>query len=249
MLVETTAIVLRRMRYGDTSIIATLLTADRGVESIIAKGARSAKSRMAALLEPFEELQVQYYVKPGRELHILRSAERVAIRHRIHSSYDHLLAALALVEIVLRLELPGHPAPDVFVALSDALAALDAAESTLTVIPIAFALRFAAAHGFSLEGDSRVIGALSDQSSEEYIFGVRFDEGKIVALDDRERSDAVQLAPMVARALLEIAATPFERLKSLSFAESVLYDCWAIAQRYLEYHFERRLSRTHSGRL
>lgn len=43
MLVRTRSIVLRRMRYGDTSIIATLLTADRGIESIIAKGARSAK--------------------------------------------------------------------------------------------------------------------------------------------------------------------------------------------------------------
>lgn len=80
MLVRTNAIVLRRLRYSDTSIIATLLTEQRGVESILAKGARSPKSRMAAVLEPLEQIDVQYYVKPGRELQLLRAAERTVLR-------------------------------------------------------------------------------------------------------------------------------------------------------------------------
>lgn len=114
MLVRTNAIVLRRLRYSDTSIIATLLTEQRGVESILAKGARSPKSRMAAVLEPLEQIDVQYYVKSGRELQLLRAAERTVLRRSIQSSYEHTVAALRIAELVLRLELPGHPHAEVY---------------------------------------------------------------------------------------------------------------------------------------
>ena len=50
---RTEAIVLRSIRYGEADRILHLYTPDRGRLSAIAKGARRARSRFGARLEPF----------------------------------------------------------------------------------------------------------------------------------------------------------------------------------------------------
>ncbi|MCX7930239.1 MAG: DNA repair protein RecO [Chlorobi bacterium] len=234
MLVHTNAIVLRRIRYGDTSVIATLLTAERGIESVLAKGARSAKSRTAGLLQPLEELLVQYYVKPGRELHILRSAERVVLRRRVPSSYEHTLAAMAMVEIVLRLELPGHAVPDVFALLSSSLAALDRSDILPMMYPVAFAFRFAAAHGFQ-------IGATEQMLGDRGFYRFRLDSGTFEQLSD---ADTGTVDWQTARAVVHLATMPIEQLSTVELAPSVVVQCQSLAERFLSYHFERAVRRS-----
>ncbi len=235
MIIRTRAIVLRRIRYSDTSIIATVLTPSRGIESILAKGARSAKSRASAILQPLEEIEIQYYVKPGRDLHILRSSERTAVRHRLHSSYEHTLAGLAMIEIVLRLELPGHPADEVFAVLAQALTALDAAESNVAAFPVAFAFRFAAAHGFPLS-----FPPLDVHSSSEYVFA--FDSGQLAPLHQSDAPGEL-LNFQTARALTVLATAPLESLAMFDLKPDAIDLCHHIAITFLSFHFERPLRR------
>lgn len=251
MLVRTNAIVLRRLRYSDTSIIATLLTEQRGVESILAKGARSPKSRMAAVLEPLEQIDVQYYVKPGRELQLLRAAERTVLRRSIQSSYEHTVAALRIAELVLRLELPGHPHAEVYELVEQTLAALDAAQSA-AAFPVAFALRYAAVHGFSLQLDVHDALPPLNHQSQPYI--LRLDRGTFepVLLDLAHRGSHADEVSSIGTHTLErrtlatlqtLGRTPLERLGDQQFESGVLEECRGIVERYLEFHFERRLRR------
>lgn len=234
MLVRTRSIVLRRMRYGDTSIIATLLTADRGIESIIAKGARSAKSRTAAMLQPFEELDVQYYAKPGRELHILRSAERTALRRRLMTQYEHTVVAYSIVEMVLRVELPGHPSPEVYGLVSATLAALDAVEVNVELFPIAFGLRLAALHGYPLQLEEWCADNFVDQ-----LFTFRLDTGTAYP-DKGAVSDWLYRVPgRVIEVLYQLQTKPLEELSTFSISPDDLLPCQSLVQKYLEYHFER----------
>lgn len=251
MLVRTNAIVLRRLRYSDTSIIATLLTEERGIESILAKGARSPKSRLAAILEPLEQLEVQYYIKPGREIHLLRTAERTCLRRSIHTSYEHTVAALRIAELVLRLELPAHPHTEVFELVNETLAALDATPSCSSAFPIAFGLRYAAVHGFSLHWD--VLDALSPvEQSQPFI--LRIDRGtfepaafdvvpKGLHSDDGPNAETQLLEHGTITALKTLGQSPLEHLGQEHFESDVLEECQGIVERYLEFHFERRLRR------
>ncbi|MCS7303179.1 MAG: DNA repair protein RecO [Candidatus Kapabacteria bacterium] len=252
MLVRTQAIVLRRLRYSDSSIIATLLTADRGVESIIAKGARSGKSRLAALLQPLEELELQYYVKPGRELHLLRSAERVHLRRRLLSSYDHALAGYAIAEIVLRIELPGHSSPEVFDLVRQALRALDQAENNPQVFLPAFALRYAAVHGFPLRiegnaGTEHMAPSFPVLDSSLSAYALMMEEGRLCPIQTIQSgrvSPENMIEPAVVAMLATLQRCPWEELSSVAMDTAMLSACQTLAYRYLEYHFERRIQRS-----
>lgn len=55
---QDTAIVLNRVEYGERDRILTLLTREHGKVTIIAKGVRSAKSKLAGGIELFSESQI-----------------------------------------------------------------------------------------------------------------------------------------------------------------------------------------------
>ncbi len=244
MLVRTNAIVLRRMRYSDTSIIATLLTEDRGIESVLAKGARSPKRRLAAVLEPLEQLEVLYYIKPGRELHILRSAERTRVRQRIQTSYDHTIAALKIAELVLNLELPSRPEPEVYRLATTVLATLDAAQRGIEAFPIAFALRIAAVHGFPLQLEY----ARSDMLMQQFIFDVGRgtvepfqNETYLTNSQGSIMSGGELIDERTVAALRALVHDPLEIFEEKLIDSATLDKCRRIAERYVEYHFERQL--------
>ncbi|MBK6759746.1 MAG: DNA repair protein RecO [Ignavibacteria bacterium] len=53
MIVSSEAIVLHSRRFGDSSRIVTLYSAELGKVTVVAKGARTMKSSFGAALEPF----------------------------------------------------------------------------------------------------------------------------------------------------------------------------------------------------
>jgi DNA repair protein RecO len=58
------ALLLRRIPYGDTSLICHFLTAQHGRIALMARGARRPKSPFRASLEPLHALQISW--RPGR---------------------------------------------------------------------------------------------------------------------------------------------------------------------------------------
>ena len=62
---KTEAIVLRSMRYGEADRILHLYTPTRGRLSAIAKGARRARSRFGARLEPFFHVRAMLHEGRG----------------------------------------------------------------------------------------------------------------------------------------------------------------------------------------
>ena len=75
MIESTDAIVLRAIKYGDTSKIVTLYTRRFGKVAVIAKGARSAKSKFGSALEPMSLIQAVFYRKENREVQLLSQAD------------------------------------------------------------------------------------------------------------------------------------------------------------------------------
>lgn len=81
------AIVLRTIRYGESDLIAHLLTRDHGQVSVIAKGARSARSRLGVRLEPASI--VEAVVRAGKgDLGIVASLHLVRSFATIRASWD-----------------------------------------------------------------------------------------------------------------------------------------------------------------
>jgi DNA repair protein RecO (recombination protein O) len=74
-------------------MIYRLLTRDRGVVPVMAKGARHPKSRLGAVLGTFQRLRVTYYSKEGREVQTLSGVELLEAHGGIGASLARTEAA------------------------------------------------------------------------------------------------------------------------------------------------------------
>ena len=70
-ILKSEGVVLRRIKYSETSLILTFYTKDQGKISLIAKGARNPKSKFVGALEPATYASIVYYHKDSRELQLL----------------------------------------------------------------------------------------------------------------------------------------------------------------------------------
>ena len=113
-LVSCEGIVLRNLRYGETSRIATLLTPELGKIGVIAKGARDPKSPFGASLEFLSHGSFVVYHRPGRDLHFLRTgAIEREFRGLFHDSGRFVLAS-AFAEFLERVLQGEEPAGELF---------------------------------------------------------------------------------------------------------------------------------------
>jgi DNA repair protein RecO (recombination protein O) len=120
---RTEAIVLRSIRYGEADRILHLYTPDHGRLSAIAKGARRARSRLGARLEPF--LRVQAHLHQGRsELLTVTGVDTLAAHAGLREHAATLDAASRACDAVTRLFETSDPHPEVFHLLAGELALL-----------------------------------------------------------------------------------------------------------------------------
>jgi DNA repair protein RecO (recombination protein O) len=71
------ALILRTYKLGEADRIVVFLTRDRGKKRGVAKGARRARSRFTAALEPLTHVRVAYFERERKELVGLNYAEPV----------------------------------------------------------------------------------------------------------------------------------------------------------------------------
>ncbi|SIQ41960.1 DNA repair protein RecO [Marinobacterium stanieri] len=118
------AYVLHTRPYRETSLLVDLFTLEHGLVSVVARGARKPGSRLRALLQPFQSLQVGWQ---GRaELKNLRSAEASETSCMLQGR--SLLCGLYLNELLQRLLRPHDPHPRLFVYFRYALNELKLAQ-------------------------------------------------------------------------------------------------------------------------
>jgi DNA repair protein RecO (recombination protein O) len=72
-IVETEGIILRVLKYSETSIILDAFTADHGLKSLIVSGVRSSKSRtQSSVLQVMNIVHLSYYHKDADQLHRIK---------------------------------------------------------------------------------------------------------------------------------------------------------------------------------
>jgi DNA repair protein RecO (recombination protein O) len=123
-ILKTEAIVLRSIRYGEADRVLHLYTPGHGRLAAIAKGARRARSRFGARLEPF--FHIRMILRQGRsDLHTVTSVDTVAAHSSLREHAATLDAAARACDAVARLFETPEPHPEVFQLLANKLALLD----------------------------------------------------------------------------------------------------------------------------
>ena len=139
--------VLRSIRYGEADRILHLYTPGLGRVGAIAKGARRARSRFGARLEPF--MHVRAVLHEGRsDLLTVTAVDTVAVHRALRDHGAALDAAARACDAVARLFETAEPHPEVFWLLLNALAVLDADRANARAgVGLAFRLKLLLAAG------------------------------------------------------------------------------------------------------
>ncbi len=152
--VQTEAVVLRSIRYGEADRILHLYSKTRGRVGAIAKGARKPRSRFGGRLEPFFRLDLMLH--EGRsDLLTVTGVSTLDGYPRLRGSGPALGAAARGCDAVLRLLDAAEPNPPAYNLLCRYLALLDdpgvAQRATGLETALSFRLKLALAAGFAPE--------------------------------------------------------------------------------------------------
>jgi len=202
------AFVLHAKPYRDTSLIVDFFTKDYGCVSAVARGARSHRSKLRGLIQPFVPLLINCFGKS--ELQTLRTVEPSGVMHYLTS--HALISGLYLNELLIRLLHRSDPHPELFDAYEQALGRLQAEDSIEKSLR-EFEKQLLQEIGYGLH---LVVDAQSEMpiSPEKYY---RFIEGQGVFQVEETHAEAVS-----GKALLAIEKNDFQDKETLKAAKLVL---------------------------
>ena len=115
------AILLRRSRFSDTSLIVNWLTDSHGRLKTIAKGALRPKSTFAGKLDLFFHCDLMLSLSQRTDLHVLREVSVRATFDRIRMDYLKTSMASYFVELIEEVTESDHPVSDLYRLLLRAL--------------------------------------------------------------------------------------------------------------------------------
>ena len=123
--IESAALLVRSVAYGEADLIATFFTETDGKVSAVVRGARRSTKRFGGALEPIHELFVSLEDK-GKELCTLKEARIGRPREGIVRSLDTMDAAGHALRWIRHLCPARTPEPSVWSSLGTLLDILDA---------------------------------------------------------------------------------------------------------------------------
>ncbi len=147
-LVSTSAILLRRFPYSETSQILRFYTEAAGVVGVVARGARARASKGKEALELFSEGTLAIYHRSNRELQTFKDFA-VSNAHRgLALDVGRFGGASLLCELVLR-HSGEDPHLELFMALREGLQRVEAAPADRVVaVTLSASWRIVAALGY-----------------------------------------------------------------------------------------------------
>jgi DNA repair protein RecO (recombination protein O) len=145
---NTPAILLRRIAFGDYDLIVTLFTLSQGKTSAIAKSAKKSIKRFPGVLEPFSRLNVVLAQGRRKGMPVLQEASLEDPFFNIREDIIKTAYASYWSELIYLWMAEGEPQEPLYRLMSHVLAELNRGETPVEVLSILFQMRFLSLAGF-----------------------------------------------------------------------------------------------------
>lgn len=181
---RTRAIVLRRTNYGEADRILTLIT-PHGQRSVIARGARREKSKLAGGIELFTVSDV--VIQQGRgELGILSQVRPIVFYSHILEDYDRLQFAYEAIRAIIAAS-EHVDEPEWYGVLSEVYMGLDVLTIPLKLVESWFYFQYAELMGYAINLRADVQGRALEKD-KKYTYdvaekGLRTDDNGDISAD------------------------------------------------------------------
>ena len=127
---NTEAIVLKKINYGDSDRIYTLITRDRGKISVTAKGVRKISSRRAGNLDTLNRVTISISETPAGHK-ILTEAKTLNSFKYLKKSLEKSLAGYYMAELINKSVEENMESDEIFSLLNRSLERLDREEGQI----------------------------------------------------------------------------------------------------------------------
>ena len=153
---KTKGIVLRTVKYGETSLVVTMFTELFGVQTYMVNGVRSSKksSSKANLFQPAAILDLIVYHNDQKTMHRIREFSWGVLYQNVLSDVLKNCIALYMVELLNKCLKQPEQNTTLFYFCEDVLLHLDTADRAVTAnMPLYFSLQLTHFLGFKMNDD------------------------------------------------------------------------------------------------
>jgi len=155
MLNKTKGIVLRNVKYGETSVIVTILTELFGLQSYLVNGVRTSKGKggsKAGMFQPSAMLDLVIYHQESKNLNRLKEYSWSFLYRNILSDVISNSIALFMIELLQKCLKQPESNPELYYFMEDAFIGLDQGERNVQAnFPLFFALHLAGFFGLRID--------------------------------------------------------------------------------------------------
>lgn len=151
---QTKGIVLKTVKYGETSVVVSIFTELFGLQQYMVNGVRSAKKNSnisSSQLQPGNLLELVVYQNEKQSLQRIKESKHAIQLHEAHSSITKNAVLLYMMELLQHCLKQPDSNPPLFYFLEDVLNGLNHANETETAnLPLFFTLHLSHFFGFRL---------------------------------------------------------------------------------------------------
>jgi len=246
MLVKTEAIVLKSMKYRDTSKIVTFYSKEYGKIKGIAKGARTAKNIFGSALEPMSQVLLVIYKKEHQDIHLISQCDSIDPYKNLTQDLDRMVIALGIIELCNQLTHHEEKNPGLYTLLIEALDALNKASKNYNIYLYAFEIRIAMLFGYSPDletcgncGEHIIPDIKSKKVGFQIIRGAVFcnkcyDPGR----GNNQNISLADCSVPALQILRRLMTAQFSSLGNIEFSTNIGNEIDMLLRLYLRYHFD-----------
>ena len=153
---KTKGIVLKTVKYGETSLVVTIFTELFGIQTYMINGVRTSKrpGSKAILYQPTAILEMEVYHNEQKAMQRIKECTWSVVYQHILSHVVKNSIALYMVELLYKSLKQPEENPTLFYFCEDALTQLDAAEPQIAAnFPLYFTLHLTDFFGFKINNN------------------------------------------------------------------------------------------------
>ncbi len=170
---KTKGLVLRAVKYGDTSLVVTVFTELFGLQSYIVSGVRKSTKKGSGQANLFQSgalLDLVVYHHPSKSLNRIKEFQWSVWYQELFTSVPKNSVALFLIELLHRCLKQPEPNPDLFHFVEDCLLELDRCPDNVAAnLPLFFAVQLSYFFGFRLMEERVEEGAWLDLREGRFV--------------------------------------------------------------------------------
>ena len=173
---RTKGIVLRTVKYGETSVIATFYTELFGIQSYIVKGVRQTSKKgasKATCFQPGAILEMEVYHNELKNLQFIKNYNWSYLYNSLFFDVVKNAAAMYMIELLQHVLKQPEANPELFYLIEDGLKQIDKGNETLTAnMPLYFTLHLLAELGFRMQGKYSMQTSILDLREGNFVTSI-----------------------------------------------------------------------------